>query len=365
MRRHHHARLVEGFAGKIGGSAGRRGDLNAGQHLGHSDGLGGRLGDAALRIGNRDRGAAHVQGAGGGVGVPGHGPAGFVGIVRRHHHARLVEGFAILVRRLAGRRSHRDMVQDPHSHRHGGSLCDTGPFVGNSHRLGSLRHGFRGKCAILRHVCGGIVRKGRRHHHARRVEILPDEICGFVRLLCHGHAAGDHQVHLIQQGTAHLYHLGHVFTVQGCGHGPAPHVWQFKLRRSGPLQGCGPIRTGHGRARAGCHLDGRALHPDGLFQVLQGGPLVLPGRYVVERDQVLCGHAFGLRQGVCGCLVVRARGGFFHAVLVALLGGGLFPFQQSLHLDLVLFSGQGAAVGVRILVVFLNQSAQGLLQFRL
>ena len=230
MGRHHHTRRVEGFPGEIGGFGGRRGDLDTVQHLGHRDGLGGLLGHAALRIGNSDRGVVHGQGAGGGVGAPRHRPAGVVGVVGRHHHARRVEGFPVVVRCFGGRRGHGDVVQRPHGHRHRCGFLDPGPLIGNGDGLGALRHGVRGEGAVLRHVLGGVVLKGGRHHHARRVERLPDEIGGFGGLCGHGDPARDHQVHLVQQGAAHVHRLGHAFPVQLGGHGPVSDVWQFKLR---------------------------------------------------------------------------------------------------------------------------------------
>ena len=87
--------------------------------------------------------------------------------------------------------------------------------------------------------------------------------------------------------------------------------------------------------------------------------------HVIEGDQVLGGHGLRCRQGIGGRLVVGARRGRSHAVRVALLGGGLGPFQDPLHLDLVLLVRQGAAVGVRVLVVVVDQALQAVLQIRL
>ena len=87
--------------------------------------------------------------------------------------------------------------------------------------------------------------------------------------------------------------------------------------------------------------------------------------HVIEGDQVLGGHGLRRRQGVGGGLVVGARRGRSHAVRVAALSGGLGPFQDPLHLDLVLLVRQGAAVGVRVLVVVVDQVLQAVLQIRL
>ena len=85
--------------------------------------------------------------------------------------------------------------------------------------------------------------------------------------------------------------------------------------------------------------------------------------FVVEKGDIVLG-AHGLRrlQGVGGRLVVGARRGRSHAVRFALLGGGLGPFQQALHLDGVLLAFQGAVVGIWILVVIVDQVGQGRLQ---
>ena len=92
---------------------------------------------------------------------------------------------------------------------------------------------------------------------------------------------------------------------------------------------------------------------------------MLAAGVVVERDEVLRGHFLRRRQGVGGLLVIRPRLGRAHLVGVPALAGGLGPFQQALHLDGVLLVFQGAVVGVGILVVFVDQVIQALLQLRL
>ena len=92
---------------------------------------------------------------------------------------------------------------------------------------------------------------------------------------------------------------------------------------------------------------------------------MLAAGVVVEWDKVLRGHFLRCRQLVGGLLIIGARCGRSHAVFFALLGGGLGPFQQSLHLDGVLLVFQGAVVGVGILVVFVDQVIQPGLQIRL
>ena len=92
---------------------------------------------------------------------------------------------------------------------------------------------------------------------------------------------------------------------------------------------------------------------------------MLAGFMVHKRDVILRGHFLRHRQGVGGLLVIRPRLGRTHLVGVPALAGVLGPFQQSLHLDCVLLVFQGAVVGVRILVVFVDQVIQPGLQIRL
>ncbi|CAN4050947.1 ABC-type putative transport system, permease component, partial [Dysosmobacter welbionis] len=263
--RHHHARGAELLTRKIVGPVRRVCHRDMVQRSGHRDGLGVRLGHIPLRIGNGDRGVLHAQGAVGGVGVPRHGPALAVRIVGCHHHALRVECLPVFVVHGIGRCGDLDTGQHPHRHRHGGGLFDPGPLVVDGDGRGVLGNAGGGECTVARHIFGGVILKSCGHHHALRVKCFPDVIGLFVGLGSDCDPPGDHQVHLIQQGAAHLHHLAGALPGQLRGHGPVSHIGQLKFRGPCALQSGHTVRTGHGGALAGGHLDGGALHTDGLF----------------------------------------------------------------------------------------------------
>ena len=362
---HHHAGGAEILPGEIAGPAGRRGYGDMVQHLGHRDGLRVRFGYIALRVRDRNGGVAHAQGGVWGKGVPGYRPALPVGVVGGYHHSGGVEYFPIFVRRFCGRRGDLNAGQHPYSHWDAGGFLDPCPLIVHGDGRGVLGNAGGGECAIVGHIFGCIVRKCRRYHHSGGVKRFSDVIGGLCGLRGHRHPACDHQVHLIQQGAGYLHLLAGALSVQCCGYGPFPDVRQLKLRCPRPLQGGFPVRTGNGGTRAGGYLNTGALYAYGLFQTLEGGPHVLAAGVVIERDVILRGHGLRRRQGVGGRLVIGARCGRPYAVCVPALSGGLGPFQQALHLDGVLLVFQGAVVGLRVLVVIVDQIIQTCLQLRL